>query len=145
MRYCTDPKKWKENMRYLVVHLRFPDAAIHVIIFSLHVIGGYKHIIKKIRFMNVSGAVHRIYVNFVNVIWQCQYYTPLSDKVERNSWTEWIWNDIAPTNISLWTVPGLKWFVVDKGKFNKQKCVQRCAKLFLCIPFGTKFGMASGI
>lgn len=41
--------------------------------------------------------------------------------------------DIAPTNISLWTVPGLKWFVVDNGKSNKQKCVQHRVKLFLCI------------
>lgn len=145
MRYCTDPKKWKENMRYLVVHLRFPDAAIHVIIFSLHVIGAYKHIIKKIRFMNVraqfTGYTSTLLMSFDNVSITRRYLTKSKETVEQSEYEI----DIAPTNISLWTVPGLKWFVVDKGKFNKQKCVQRCAKLFLCIPFGTKFGMASGI
>lgn len=107
--------------------------------------GGYKHIIKKIRFMNVraqfTGYTSTLLMSFDNVSITRRYLTKSKETVEQSEYEI----DIAPTNISLWTVPGLKWFVVDKGKFNKQKCVQRCAKLFLCIPFGTKFGMASGI
>lgn len=88
-----------------------------------------------------TGYTSTLLMSFDNVSITRRYLTKSKETVEQSEYEI----DIAPTNISLWTVPGLKWFVVDKGKFNKQKCVQRCAKLFLCIPFGTKFGMASGI
>lgn len=55
---------------------------MRAMLFSLHLIGGYKYIIKKIRFMYVT-AQSTGYTS--TLAGQCQYYTALSGKVGRNS------------------------------------------------------------
>lgn len=104
-------------MRYLAVHLRFPDAAIHVIQPASDWRIQIYHKENQIYVCRTMSALH-------TAIWQ-------SRKKQLNRAN--IKLTLHPLVFLCELCQVLKWFVVDNGKSNKQKCVQRRAKLFLCI------------